>query len=210
MRRTLKIIPVRILFTLEHLDRIMECDENDYNYIEEVFCTPEIKDEDEANPTSNILSISEKSKHRYESMYEALEKWKAENKILQNLFSEEVLQWYIRDLSTKKSPSTLWCTYSMLKSVIKLKHNIDIGQYAELIAFLKDQSKGYTAVTAPVFTDEEITKFMNSAPDSVYLATKVRIHWIMPRVTSKVRAKINHFGYFSSTGCPDFRSIGRL
>ncbi|XP_065212786.1 uncharacterized protein LOC135840275 [Planococcus citri] len=151
---------------------LMDTDENDYNYIEEVFCTPEFKDE--ANTPCNIALLPEKSRHRYEATYESFEKWREEHK-QPSTYSEEILMKFFEELSATKSPSTLWCTYSMLKGMIKLKHDIDIGKYSVLIALLKKRSKGYTAVTAPVFTDEDVAKFINEAPDALYLVTKVAL-----------------------------------
>lgn len=124
-----------------------------------------------SNICSSVL-LPAKSKQRYETMYQFFEKWQVSNST--NLFSEDVLLTFFRELSATKSPSTLWSSFSMLKSMIKQQRNIDIGKYSELLAFLKDRSKGYITAKAKVFTDDEIAKFISEAPDSIYLATKVR------------------------------------
>lgn len=122
---------------------------------------------------NNNVLLPAKSKQRYETMYQLFEKWQISKQT--TLFSEDILLTFFHELSTTKSPSTLWSSFSMLKSMIKQQQSIDIGKYTNLLAFLKSRSKGYITVKAKVFTDDEIAKFINEAPDVIYLATKVCI-----------------------------------
>lgn len=149
----------------------MSCDMSDNESDVELYTDPPPDIQQSSNINSHVL-LPAKSKQRYETMYQLFEKWQASNQT--NLFSEDVLLVFFRELSATKSPSTLWSSFSMLKSMIKQQQSIDIGKYTNLLAFLKDQSKGYITVKAKVFTDDEIAKFINEAPDVIYLATKVR------------------------------------
>lgn len=42
-----------------------------------------------------------------------------------------------------KSPASLWCEYSMLKTTILYKEDMDISKYAKLIGYLKRKNQGY-------------------------------------------------------------------
>ncbi|KAG4074187.1 hypothetical protein HA402_016215 [Bradysia odoriphaga] len=61
----------------------------------------------------------------------------------------------------------------MLKSIIKVKENINIGQYFQLIAFLKAKAKFYKAVKAKAFEEDEVLEFLVEASDHVWLDVKV-------------------------------------
>ena len=90
-----------------------------------------------------------------------------------DLISESVLLAYFKTLSENYQPSTLWSQYSMLKSVIVNKRNVNIGNYLLLIAFLKRKSKGFQSAKAKVLDATEMERFSNEAPDDRWLATKV-------------------------------------
>lgn len=53
------------------------------------------------------------------------------------LFSENVLLSYFKEKSAKYKPSSLWAIYSMLKSTLLAKNNVNIKDYSTLNAFLK-------------------------------------------------------------------------
>lgn len=118
-----------------------------------------------------LQSLPEKSKKRYDGEYDDFRKWKEEHKVDSN--SERVLMARFNQLSEKYAPSTLWSRYSMLKTTLKLYDNVDIGHYAALIAFLKKKSQHYVSTKAAVFEPEEIQKFLNEAPDELWLDVKV-------------------------------------
>lgn len=61
----------------------------------------------------------------------------------------------------------------MLKSTIRLNHDIDIGNYSKLTAYLKRQSDGYQPTKASVLTEEEMKRFITQASDKEWLAVKV-------------------------------------
>ncbi|XP_044766580.1 uncharacterized protein LOC123322667 [Coccinella septempunctata] len=50
---------------------------------------------------------------------------------------------------------------------------MDIGRFYQVIAFLKQHSRGYVAKKSKVFTREELEYFLDAAPDEQYLLIKV-------------------------------------
>jgi hypothetical protein len=120
---------------------------------------------------ANESALPEKSKNKYIAVYEQFVNWKTEHKA--QSFSENVVIAYFLELSKKYQASTLWSKYSMLKTMIKTKNDIDIKSYNKLTAFLKRQSTGYQSKKSKVLTAENVENFINDAPDHLYLATKV-------------------------------------
>lgn len=118
---------------------------------------------------SNLLP--EKSKEKYLCAYNKFLEWQKKKNT--RSFSENVFLAYFSELSKTCKPSTLWSCYSMLRSVISTKENINMKNYTKLIAFLKKQSVGFKSKKSKVFSSENIEKFLNEAPDEIYLAAKV-------------------------------------
>lgn len=115
--------------------------------------------------------LPKKSKSKYETTYQRFMNW-----ILQNnaqTLSENVITAYLKELSKELKPSTLWTTYSMLKTMLKLRNNIDISTYTRCMSFLKFQSSGYKCKKSLTLTSEQIKRFLLEAPDQEYLFTKV-------------------------------------
>lgn len=113
------------------------------------------------------------SKDRYITTYENFLKWK--NMKNAKSFSENVVLAYFNELASKYKPSSLWTTYSMLKSTLKMKNDVDINLYTNLIAFLKRRSDGFIKKKSKVLSSNDVEKFLKDAPDSQYLATKVSL-----------------------------------
>lgn len=97
--------------------------------------------EEEALKTISNL-IPEKSKSKYEIAYGRYEKWCTEKKIINNA-NEKVILAYFSKLSKVCKPSSLWAYYSMIRTMLSIKKNVDIGKYMNLIAFMKRNSEGY-------------------------------------------------------------------
>lgn len=117
----------------------------------------------------NLLPI--KSKQRYIATYDNFLQWKTDKKA--NTFSEDVFLAYFGELAEKYKPSSLWAIFSMLKSTLMTKNCVNIKNYANLTAFLKKKSDGFISKKSKVLTAEHVEKFLNDAPDTKYLATKV-------------------------------------
>jgi len=134
-------------------------------------CTPPELVE-EANAARNAV-LPEKSSARYKQVYDKFIKWQ-QSRNISNLFTENILLAYFNQMSTSKSPNTLWACYSMLRCIINMKHKVDISKFQNLISFLKNKGKNYVPKKAKVFTNTEIEQFFKDAPDGSYLDTKVR------------------------------------
>ncbi|CAG9784610.1 unnamed protein product [Diatraea saccharalis] len=90
-------------------------------------------------------------------------------------FSENVVLAYFNELASTYKPSSLWTTYSMQKSTLKMKNGVDINLYSNLLAFLKRRSDGFIKKKSKVLSSNDVEKFLRDAPDSQYLATKVSL-----------------------------------
>lgn len=83
--------------------------------------------------------LPSKSIKLYEKQYDDFVKW-CNSKGTRN-FTENVLLVYFSEKSKSVASSTLWSYYSMLKSMILVKKDIDISKYCKLIAFIKQKKK---------------------------------------------------------------------
>ena len=72
---------------------------------------------------------------------------------------------YFSNLSKEIKPSTLWSVYSMLKTIINMKHNINISTYPKLQAFLKRKLTGFKSKKSKVLNSTDIKKFIDEAPN---------------------------------------------
>ena len=124
-----------------------------------------------ANQTALNL-LPEKSRKKYEQTYKAFMDWRVKKNI--SSFSENVLLAYFGELSEKYKSSSLWSHYSILRSTLSVHNNIKIENYPRLRALLKRKSEHYTPKKSRTFSPENIQKFLDEAPDEVYLVTKVR------------------------------------
>ena len=125
----------------------------------------------EAANLANLQLLPEKSRSRYEKQFQHFESW-CDSKKVKSL-KEEVFLAYFSDMSKLWKPNTLWSRYSMLKSVLKVKKDLDISKYYKITAYIKRQNVGFRPKKSRIFTQEEIRKFLTEAPDEVYLLIKV-------------------------------------
>lgn len=116
--------------------------------------------------------LPEKSKVRYIQEYEKFTKWCTDKKI-SNISKEEVLLFYFQEISKNFQPSTMWSKYSMVKSMLKLKKNVDISRHFKLIAFLKKKMVGFRPKKSKALSHEDVGTFLSTAPDDIYLLIKV-------------------------------------
>ncbi|KAJ3659517.1 hypothetical protein Zmor_011201 [Zophobas morio] len=121
-----------------------------------------------ASASNDILP--QKSQQRYQFVYEKFITSRKDNRVTS--FSENVLMAYFGTLSNSLKPSTLW---SMLRSVISLKHDVDISKYLKLKTFLKRKSTGFKSIKAKVLNSEQIQLFIDKANDEKFLFTNVAL-----------------------------------
>lgn len=124
-------------------------------------------------PDDPLNLLPRRSQMLYNKTYEKFLTWKKTNN--EAAFSESVILSYFNFLAENLSPATLWAQYSMLKTTILLNDGVNIKTYAKLTSFLKRKSVGYKSKKAKTLTSSEVEKFLNEAPDEIYLASKVKI-----------------------------------
>lgn len=124
-----------------------------------------------------------KSRKIYLKTYESFMDWRNKKRI--NSFTESVFLAYFDEMSKKYQSSTLWSIYSMLKITVKIKHEVQMKTYGNLIALLKRLSSGHKGKKSKVFTSEDVETFLNNAPNEKYLATKVCLCTILRLLTIK-------------------------
>ncbi|XP_057330039.1 uncharacterized protein LOC130670624 [Microplitis mediator] len=66
----------------------------------------------------------------------------------------------------------------MLRSMIDIKHKINIFNYSGLIAFLKQKNKGFKSKKVETLDAEQINQFSHQAPDNQVLAIKVALIFV--------------------------------
>lgn len=154
----------------------MSSDDDDMEYFPE-----EEEDEEEVyKPLAKSATTATVTNHsihpltiaKYNSTYVHFKKWMKTNGVLS--VAEKVLLDFFTEIEQKSKPSTLWAYYSMLKTTLKSKDNIDISTWTTLTDYLKLKNIGYKPAKAKVFTKEEIDKFIDEAPDDYWLDIKVR------------------------------------
>ncbi|KAJ8914926.1 hypothetical protein NQ315_016080 [Exocentrus adspersus] len=80
-----------------------------------------------------------------------VDEWQA-TKVTENC----MLAYFVEKSKTLKSPASLWSEYSMLKSTLSIKENVDISKFLKLEAFLKRKNDGYKPKRSRVFTRKEM------------------------------------------------------
>ncbi|KAK5637852.1 hypothetical protein RI129_000150 [Pyrocoelia pectoralis] len=120
---------------------------------------------------SALELLPQKSRTLYEKQYSKFKKWRIE-KNAKNI-TENVLLAYLSSMSNHLKSSTLWSTYSMLKSTLAVKDNIDISKFRKLRTFLKKQNVGYKAKKSKIFSRDQLNRFLRDAPNHAYLMWKV-------------------------------------
>lgn len=124
-----------------------------------------------ADASNNLLP--QISCNRYEDEYKKFCEWLKEENIEVSQVVDDVLLVYLSEKSNNFKPSTLWSRFSMIKKCLQVKENIDVSSFPKTMAFLKKQSTGYVPKKASVFTADQISKFMVTAPDNTWLLDKV-------------------------------------
>jgi integrase len=141
----------------------------DFNCVSSESDTP-----DEVSETANAALASllpAKSKVQYEKAYNQFRMWCATKQVVK--VTENVLLAYLEEKSKVLKPPTLWSTFSMLKSTLNVKENVDVRKFPKIVPYLKNKSVGYRGKKSKVLTREDITKFLEEADDGTYLLMKV-------------------------------------
>lgn len=111
----------------------------------------------ENNP--NKLLLPEKSAFIYCAYFNDFIVWFNEHR-LQNIEDEEVYIVYLDHLRSTQAPSTLYKIWSCLKCCLLAFHRIKANEFKLVKSWLKNNSTNYTADQSPIFTKEEIWRFL--------------------------------------------------
>lgn len=121
--------------------------------------------------TLEMQRLPMRSKPKYLKCYNNFRGWlTAKNK---DTFSEQVLLAYFKHLAQTKLPTTLWNTYSLIKSMLIVKHNVYINSYEKLLKFLKTLSIDHRPRSSQILNAKDIETFLKEAPDLRYIVHKV-------------------------------------
>lgn len=83
-------------------------------------------------------------------------------------YSESVLLAYFSELVNKGLIASLWPKYSMLKSTLAVKDNVDISKFNKITMFIKRRPK-----KSKVIEKKHVQKFIAAVPNNIFLMTKV-------------------------------------
>ncbi|KAJ6639665.1 hypothetical protein Bhyg_12412 [Pseudolycoriella hygida] len=118
------------------------------------------------------LLLPSASKEVYEKAYDTFKEWCNKKKI--TVVDQGVLMVYFSSAKMESyKPSTAWCIYSKLKSMLELNDGVDISKFKKLQMLLKRKSTGYRPKKSRILTLEDIYRFLKEAPDNNFLAVKV-------------------------------------
>ncbi|KAL1514369.1 hypothetical protein ABEB36_003637 [Hypothenemus hampei] len=135
----------------------------------EMLCTPpELR---EIAKTAVTKLLPSKSKSKYEKEYDKFSTW-CESKNVTRI-TENIVLAYFEIMGQRKKASTLWSSYSMLRTCLSINKNVDISKYLKLQAYLKRKSENYEPKKSYVLECEHITPFISDADDITFLAMKV-------------------------------------
>lgn len=104
----------------------------------EIDCTPPDLRESATSVAKNLLP--DKSGFRYEKCFKAFKNW-CDNKNVKN-FTENVVLAYFNELAQNRKPSTLWATYSMLRTTLDINEKIDISNVFKINSIFEKEKCG--------------------------------------------------------------------
>lgn len=138
--------------------------------------SPESEEENEPEDEPNLDTLPEKSKLQYLSRYKNFDEWRKKN-LNTSASTENVLLSFFEEMSKDHLPSSLWSTYSILKTMLRLQEQLDITPYKKLYNFVKEKVRGFKSKKAEHLTAKNVSDFINNADDDDYLIHKVRQYY---------------------------------
>ena len=118
-----------------------------------------------------LETLPPKSRKEYFRNYDHFQDWRKKKTVA--VVNKNSVLVYFKELSERYAPTSLWSKYSMVRSTLINKDDIDISKFLSLRQFLERQSAGYIKKKSKVFSEEEISKFISFASDCQYLAHKM-------------------------------------
>lgn len=127
--------------------------------------------EEAAEKEISLLLLPEKSKEKYQRVYDNFKKW-CRDKNFSAIDGEVIVEYFSTELRFLKA-TTSWSIYSQLRLTLMINDNFDISTIKNLRDLLKSRSVGHNAKKSRTFNKEEFYRFIKEAPDDDYLAMKV-------------------------------------
>lgn len=140
--------------------------------------------DEEAEKIVEVDTLPKKSGNRYILVFDTFKKWQAGHaKFLSSSLENNLIVYFKELIDVKKFKAfTVWCVWSMLRKTFNTKENIDINRFQNLKSIVKKHAEGYKPKKSLVFTWENVWKYLNDAPDFVYLASKVGSYFYLNKV----------------------------
>lgn len=145
---------------------------------------------------SNPLPL--RSKARYEDAYHKFSLWRNENNV-KSLSENDILKYFL-ELAATIQPTSLWSRYSMLKSTLIIKDNVDISKYKEVRRFLKKNIEGHKRKKSKILTVDNINQFLTTASDDDFLLAKVVLVFGICGASQKQEMKDILMSHIEDTG----------
>lgn len=121
---------------------------------------------------ASLELLPAKSREKYYRIYNVFKKWQGGHGM--TTISSTIMKTYFYEMDNKKyKPISMWAYYSMLKATIRVKENIDIGKFSEVVSFLKAKASGFKSAKAEVFTETQLKTFFDTASGVEWLDAKV-------------------------------------
>jgi integrase len=117
--------------------------------------------------------IPEKSRDTYERHWNNFEAWIKEKKV--SRITQNVILAYFHEIMPKYKASSLWTILSAIKAISKTKPNVNLGDLECVHAVLKQKQSKETVKKSPVFTRDQMDKFLQEAQGMKYLVPKLAL-----------------------------------
>ena len=102
-------------------------------------------------------TLPKKSSDRYLLVYNTYKKWRRENQNSLSGNEENNLIVYFTGLKQRLAPPTLWSIWSMLKSTMLTRDDMDIKKFLRLRDLIRQNNKNYRPKKSAVLSWENIT-----------------------------------------------------
>jgi integrase len=126
-------------------------------------------DEEIKSAISNM--VPNVSGEKYKRAYEKYQVWRQESNLSGPTNERELFAYLHKMMDSNKwqSPGTIWCKFSMLKSMILSKEGLDIKETSinsQIQTWLKRVGATHKSKQAHMFNKEDVMRFLREAPMS--------------------------------------------
>jgi site-specific recombinase XerD len=119
--------------------------------------------------------IPARSRDTYLKYFKRFQDWLAAHDGSLQSVTGSVLCAYFKAHEAKYKPSTMWTHFSAIKSVLVSEHNVSVTGVEAVTKFLKSKSAQQVKKRAPIFSQQDISLYLTSAPNSSCLHYKLAV-----------------------------------